>query len=402
MAIAKLSKTLAHYPWGGRGAISELFGWSESNQPEAEWWLGVHPVRPSTLAADGGPLSEWLQRHDARSDLPYLLKVLAPTMPLSLQVHPSTEQAHEGYDREVQQGVALDSGHRLFKDRSAKPELVVALQGGFHALAGVRPLEQTVAALTGLQRGGDASEVQALMTRLQRDGIAQTASWLVGGDQSVATLVSQLSQLADAAAVIASAGEGGREELATDPGVVAADTIIRLREHFPGDPGIAVAMLLHRVDLAPGEALFVDAGVPHAYLEGYAVELMAPSDNVLRGGLTTKHVDADAFVDMVVWQEGPIPRLEPTGGDSSVEVYRPAGHDFQLSRLRGERTQERVGLVGPSIVLCTEGTWQVRGPRGSITASRGEAWAVSQSESPLTLEGSGELWWASPSEGSGQ
>jgi mannose-6-phosphate isomerase len=394
VAIAKLSKTLAHYPWGGSGAISQLFGWSESDKPEAEWWLGVHPVRPSTLAADGGTLSEWLQRYDARSELPYLFKVLAPTMPLSLQVHPSTQQAHEGYDREVQQGVSLDSHNRLFKDRCAKPELVVALHGGFHALAGVRPVEDTIAALTALRAAHSAPAVELFSARLQREGIAHTAAWLLSGDSEVGAVVAQLGELAEMSHAAANPDNAG-------PGAdfvhLTADTIVRLQEHFPGDAGIAVAMLLHRVDLAPGEALFVEAGVPHAYLEGYAVELMAPSDNVLRGGLTPKHVDVDAFLDVVVWQSGAVPRLLPVTDDSGVETYRPTGHDFQLSRLRAEHAHEKVALLGPSIVLCTEGMWQVRGPRGSITASRGEAWAVSQSESPLTLEGSGELWWASPS-----
>lgn len=395
MAIAKLSKTLAHYPWGGSGAISQLFGWSESDKPEAEWWLGVHPVRPSTLAADGGPLAEWLQRHDARSELPYLFKVLAPTMPLSLQVHPSTQQAHDGYDREVQQGVSLDSRNRLFKDRSAKPELVVALQGGFHALAGIRPADETIAILATLRSSYDAPAVEAFSARLQREGIAQTAAWLLGGGAEVSAVVAQLGELAEASRAAGDPPEAGPPE---DPARLAADTIVRLQEHFPGDAGIAVAMLLHRVDLNPGQALFVDAGVPHAYLEGYAVELMAPSDNVLRGGLTPKHVDVEAFVDLVVWQPGAVPRLLPTTDDTGVETYRPVGHDFQLSRLDGQHVSEQVTLSGPSIVLCTQGTWQVRGPRGSITASRGEAWAVSQSESPLTLEGSGELWWASPGE----
>ncbi|AVG24558.1 mannose-6-phosphate isomerase [Pontimonas salivibrio] len=395
MAIAKLSRTLAHYPWGGSGAISELFGWSASDKPEAEWWLGVHPVRPSTLAADGGPLAQWLQRYDARSDLPYLFKVLAPTMPLSLQVHPSTEQAHEGYDREVQQGVSLDASNRLFKDRFAKPELVVALEGGFHALAGVRPVTQTIDALTELRGRSDAPAVDDYISRLEQDGIAQTLGWLLRGGEDVLELVGQLGQLAEAPVT-----QGDRAEGMTghNPVRLATDTILRLQKHFPGDAGIAVAMLLHRVDLDPGEALFVDAGVPHAYLEGYAVELMAPSDNVLRGGLTTKHVDVEAFLDVVVLQPGDAPRLTPEVDDSGVSTYRPAGHGFQLSRLHGSGLQERITLSGPSIVLCTAGSWQVRGPRGSITASRGEAWAVSQSESPLTLEGSGELWWASPSE----
>jgi len=373
MAVGKLSRTLAHYPWGGQGAISELFGWSPTDEPEAEWWLGVHPVRPSTLAADKTPLSEWLQRYDARSDLPYLFKVLAPTMPLSLQVHPTTEQAERGYDAETSAGVALDAPERLYKDRFAKPELVVALDGGFVALAGVRPLAESIDALRALGADGQTPAIDSFIDRLQSSGIPATVEWVLGGGDEVTQLVEQL------------AGQASRN-----------DTLSRLVTHFPADPGIAIAMLLHRADLEPGQALFVDAGVPHAYLEGYAVELMAPSDNVLRGGLTSKHIDTEAFVDIASLKPGPVPMLAPESANQALSVYYPPGQAFDLSRLQGSQVSEKIELSGPSIVLCTEGTWQLRGPRGSVTASRGEAWVVSQSESPMVFEGSGQLWWASP------
>lgn len=373
MAVAKLSRTLAHYPWGGQGAISELFGWSPTDEPEAEWWLGVHPVRPSTLAADKTPLSQWLQRYDARSDLPYLFKVLAPTMPLSLQVHPTTEQAERGYGAETSAGIALDAPERLYKDRFAKPELVVALAGGFIALAGVRPVAQSIDALSALATSSQTPAIDAFIKRLESEGIEPSVEWVLRGGSDVDELVGQLATQAP-----------------------ANDTLSRLVTHFPTDPGIAIAMLLHRADLAPGEALFVDAGVPHAYLEGYGVELMAPSDNVLRGGLTSKHIDTEAFVDIASLEPGPLPVLQPESANAHLSNYQPPGQGFALSRLQGKVVDQKVELTGPSIVLCTEGTWQIRGPRGSVTASRGEAWVVSQSESPVVFEGSGQLWWASP------
>ena len=319
MAVAKLSRTIAHYPWGGSGAISELFGWAPSTEPEAEWWLGVHPVRPSTLAADGNPLSEWLQRYEARSDLPYLFKVLAPTMPLSLQVHPTTEQAEQGFDRESAAKVPLDSPQRMFKDRLAKPELVVALEGGFRALAGVRPVEQSIDALRGIAGSDDTPAIDALVSRLESDGVAQAVAWLLSGAAEVSQLIAELTARAS-----------------------RDDTVRVLSDHFPGDPGIAIALLLHRVDLAAGQALFVDAGVPHAYLDGFAVELMAPSDNVLRGGLTGKHVDTEAFVDIARLEPGPVPALEPTATESAAVAYQPPGQAFQLFHLAGEGLAEKV------------------------------------------------------------
>lgn len=372
MAIAKLSRTLAHYSWGGQGAISDLFGWSPTTEPEAEWWLGVHPVRPSTLAADKTPLAHWLQRHEASADLPYLFKVLAPTMPLSLQVHPTSEQAQDGFESEIQAGIAVDAPERLYRDRHAKPELVVALEGGFDALAGVRSVAESVAELSTIVQLEPSEPIQGFVARLTQSGVDKTVEWLLAGGVDVDAVVADLCHRA------------GR-----------SDTLSRLCEHFPGDPGIAIALLLHRVSLKHGEALFVDAGVPHAYLEGYAVELMAPSDNVLRGGLTTKHVDRDAFVDIAILRPAPVPRLDPmASGD--LWCYEPPGQGFCLWRLVGQSRQVTVELAGPSIVLCTGGQWQLRGPRGSVAANRGEAWVVSQSESPVTFDGSGELWWASP------
>ena len=372
MAVAKLGRTLADYQWGGPGAISRLFGWGEHSEPEAEWWLGVHPLRPSTLAVDGTPLAAWLQRHGGGGELPYLFKVLAPAMPLSLQVHPSTAQAAEGFEREVRSRMDLDDPLRLFKDPFAKPELVVALDGGFSALAGVRPVEEAIQTLKELDPDDQSGPLQGFRERLASQGVAETVRWVMSAGDEVTPLVTALLESA--------AGN---------------DTLRRLTEHFPTDPGVAVGLLLHRVDLAPGEALFVDAGVPHAYLEGYAVELMAPSDNVLRGGLTAKHVDVEAFLDVADFTPGPIPWLSPERkGD--VDHYEPAGHGFGLSRVTGDDIHATATLTGPSIFLCTDGSFQLRGSRGSRTAQRGEAWVASHSESPITLEGSGELWWAGP------
>lgn len=371
MAVAKLGRTLAHYQWGGPGAISKLFGWGEPEEPEAEWWLGVHPLRPSTIAADGKPLADWLQRHGGVGELPYLFKVLAPSMPLSLQVHPSTDQATEGFDREVRGRMDLDDPLRLFKDPSAKPELVVALEGGFSALAGVRAVDDVVASLTELDPD-DESPIGAFRQKLLSDGIDSTVRWLLSGGDEVAQLVAAL--------------QDHREK---------DDTLRRLIQHFPGDPGIAVGLLMHRVDLQHGEGLFVDAGVPHAYLEGYAVELMAPSDNVLRGGLTQKHVDVESFLDVADFTPGGVPWLHPVEREG-VSQYEPVGQCFGLTRVNGDDIHATATLTGPSIFLCTRGSFQLRGSRGSRTTQRGEAWVASHSESPITVEGSGELWWAGP------
>lgn len=369
MAVVAITGQIADYDWGGPASISELFGWTPELNVEAEWWLGTHPLRPSHTA-DGELLTDWLGRKGEEAELPYLFKVLTPRKPLSLQVHPSPAQAHAGFLLEQQAGVPLDAPHRMFKDRFAKPELVVALGGAFHALAGLRPAADTIEALTGLVGDNPGPGVAAWLATLRGGDLQQTIAWLLRGDGDAALVPGELGQLAE-----------------------LDDTLNRLHRHYPGDPGIAVGFMMNRLTLLPGESAFLDAGQLHAYLEGNAIELMAPSDNVLRGGLTGKHVDVNALLDIASFEAGDPPRLEPRVLPAGGVLYQPPGYSFALGLIEGTEVDSTQAIHSPTLVVCTSGVWQVRAGGEERELSPGDA-AMVTGEPQMRLAGSGQLWWA--------
>lgn len=368
MGIVRIQGAIADYPWGGEGALSHLLGWPDSDAMEAEWWLGTHPLRPSHTD-QGEAVSSWLASKGSSTELPYLFKILAPHAPLSLQVHPSAAQAKEGFAREEADGIPLDAPTRLFKDPHPKPELVVALGGPFHALAGIRPVEESISTLEALGSGSGA--VDAFVTRLRTEPIDQVISWLLAGGDEVSSLIAELES------------HSGKD-----------DTLSRLVAHYPGDPGIAVAMLMNRVTLLPGESLLLDAGQLHAYLEGFAIELMAPSDNVLRGGLTSKHVDVPGLLAITDFTPTSPPRLEPKALPGGGVVFAPEGHSFSLGLVEGSEVSASHAVAGPTVVVCTEGEWALECAHDSLTLSKGQAALVDFAEESLRLTGTGQLWWA--------
>ena len=370
MGIALLHGDIADYDWGGRGGISDLLGWPTTEQRQAEWWLGTHPLRP-TRTESGELLSDWLAREQGESELPYLFKVLAPVKPLSLQVHPSPAQAEEGFAREEALGLALDDPHRMFKDRHAKPELVIALAGPFEALAGLRPATETLESLRALTGDTPPAGIAQWMEQLETRSLAQVVSWLLRQEGLAAHVPGELAAYES-----------------------ADDTLARLHRHYPKDPGIAVGLMMNRLTLQPGEAAFLDAGVLHAYLEGFAIELMAPSDNVLRGGLTPKHVDVDRLLDIAVFSEQPPPRLQSVETKGGGRRYQPPHQPWGVGALEGSKVEALHELHGPTLVVCTTGAWTIEGQHSSVTLESGQAAVVSSGEQTLRLAGSGALWWA--------
>ena len=368
MGIVRIQGAIADYPWGGEGALSRLLGWSDFDAMEAEWWLGTHPLRPSHTH-QGETVSSWLASTGSSPELPYLFKILAPHAPLSLQVHPSSAQAQEGFAREEADGVALDAPTRLFKDPHPKPELVVALGGPFHALAGIRPVDETISVLESLGEG--SAPISSFVDRLRFEPMGDVISWLLSGGDEVSFLVSELEARSD-----------------------GDDTLSRLVAHYPGDPGIAVAMVMNRVTLLPGESLFLDAGQLHAYLEGFAIELMAPSDNVLRGGLTSKHVDVPGLLAITDFTPTSPPRLEPAAASGGGVVFAPDGQTFALGLVEGSDVNASHAVSGPTVVVCTEGEWVLQGEHNELPVAHGQAAIVDASEGRLRLTGTGQLWWA--------
>jgi mannose-6-phosphate isomerase len=289
-----------------------------------------------------------------------------------LQAHPTAAQARAGFAAENAAGIPLESPERNYKDDSAKPELIYALSDPFRALCGFRPTAQTRGLLQPL--AGDP-RIAALLDRLVDDASLRTVfEWLITRGPGVDELIGAI--------VEASAG-------ADDP---SWDTVRRLAAAFPGDPGIAISLLMHTAVLRPGQALYLPAGNIHAYLEGVGIELMSASDNVLRGGLTAKHVDVPELLEVLDFRALPVPYLEPERPRPGVAVFRPGEPDFELTAVSPDAATAgvTVPLAGPAIVLCTSGAVTVDGHE----LERGHA-AFLADEPSLAVAGDGMLFVAS-------
>ncbi|MDN4598412.1 mannose-6-phosphate isomerase, class I [Leifsonia virtsii] len=382
-----IGNTPRDYAWGSTTAIAGLLGTEPSGGPEAELWLGAHPGSPARVldpALTGGApdLAAWQPTHD----LPYLLKVLAADGPLSLQAHPSPEQARAGFERENAAGLAADSPDRNYKDPFHKPELIFALSDPFEALCGFRDPAESRDALLRLAAAAPGGAVLSGFARTLEgepgEVLRRATEWILGDDTEVDLLVTE---------VVAAA-----QKLPDDRD---ADTVRMLHAAFPGDPGIVLALLLNRATLRPGQVLYLPAGNIHAYLRGLGIELMAASDNVLRGGLTRKRIDVPELVSVLDFTPIQATPLAPEHPAPGVEVFRPDVPDFRLTRVEvgGEAASAGLPLDGPAIVLCTEGTLELRGRTGSFTVHRGESVLVTPDEGPLEVaSGTGTLFVATP------
>ena len=403
-----IRNTPRDYAWGSHTAIAGFLGTEPSGAPEAELWLGAHPGSPAKIvdAATVGhaDLAEWIAaepeqalgaRFAARgARLPFLLKVLAAERPLSLQAHPTTEQAEAGYEREDLDGIAVDAYDRNYRDRNHKPELIVAVSETFDALSGFRPLDEVQGVLETLRSADAASErpepgaLDLVADRLGGDDpLEDTVEWLLrdgrGGDTGEAAwVVERVTLLATSDVALAS------------PWADSFRTVTDLAAEYPGDPGIVISLLLNRVRLRRGEALFLAAGNIHAYLRGLGMELMASSDNVLRGGLTPKHIDVTELLEVLDFTPIAPPRLAPETPSPGVSTFRPDVPDFVLHRVEAGADVARVTIDGPSIVLVEGGDVHVDGATGSIHLARGSAVYVTPDEGELVVSGPGVAWIA--------
>jgi mannose-6-phosphate isomerase len=362
----------------------------------AELWLGAHPSAPSRVLVadgpgDGEPLDAVVRRDPAGTlganvsarfgpVLPYLLKVLAAERPLSLQVHPSIAQATAGYDAEESAGIPLTAPDRSYRDRNHKPEMLLALTP-FDALCGFRlPLEaaellEGLAAtltrdLAAILRSLPPEEaIEAAVRRLLEDGSRPTPG-------EVATVVDACR---------------ARLELGS-PHPGADRTVLRLAEAYPGDPGVVTSLLLNQFTLEPGQAVFVPAGTVHAYQHGFAVELMSGSDNVLRAGLTSKHMDIPELLATIVYVGGPPVRVTPEQVSPVTQVFHAPVDDFVLSVTRlPDGAEHRLPGRGPRILLCLDGHATLRTAGGTLELARGGSAFVAASEGPVSLSGPGTV-----------
>lgn len=375
------------YAWGSRTHLAELLGGEvPSPHPQAELWLGAHRDEPSQLLGEHArSLADALRddpvgtlgptRRVRWSDrLPYLLKVLAAEEPLSLQAHPSAEQAAAGYAREEAAGVPRTAADRNYPDPLPKPELLCALTE-FHALAGFREPEQTVRLLRALDVRALDHHTELLAAQPDADGLrALFTTWITLPQRAVDELV---PALLDGCVAHARA----RGEFTTE-----ARTLLDLGERYPGDAGVLAALLLNRLALAPGQCLYQPAGSPHSYLAGAGVELMANSDNVLRCGLTPKHVDVPELLRVLDFSPG-APTLLPGEGTGPVRRFSPSEF-FSLARCAfdGGEPEADLGIEGPRIVVAVEGAVRVRSSRGqSQEIPRGGAAWVPACDGPVSV-----------------
>ncbi len=364
--MQQLTGTIQNYEWGDRRFLAELQARPVSGEPEAEWWLGAHPKAPSQLA-DGRSLAdaiaadptECLGREVAGrfGELPFMAKILAVAQPLSIQSHPSAAQARAGFDRENGHGIPLDSPTRTYRDPNHKPELICALTP-FETKCGFRPLEATRELFAALGGGPLAEMAQRLgQPGTDAEVVADILGWLLrSGPERGAEL---------AAATVNAAAQVPRG----GPYDAALDWSATLAEVFAGDAGVVVALLMNHVSLEPGQAVFLGPGRLHAHLDGAGVELMANSDNVVRGGFTPKHIDVEELLTVVDCTPGKPPVQTANGSSHYFESPTP---EFRLGRHEiGEPTHFTVD--GPEILLVTSGEVELQARCGAVPIRTGQA-----------------------------
>ncbi len=359
----RLEPALQHYAWGSTHAIPGLLGFAVEERPVAEAWFGAHPLAPARLVGAGAETLDALVSQDPHAvlgedvvarfgrELPYLLKLIAAASPVSLQVHPSRARARLGYEREERAGVPIDAAERSYRDRNHKPELVFALSQ-LDAMVGFRAPRRAAELLVGLQSSLAERLHKLLTSDPSPEGVRAAFEWL---------LTPSTRPNAEEVAALARACQ--RRLDAGSPSPRTDRTVIRLHAQYPGDPGAVTSVLLNPVTLQPGEVLFVPAGAVHAYLEGFAVELMANSDNVLRAGLTSKHVDVPELLDNLDTVAAPPIRIAPEHVFTSTDVFYAPVDDFELSvtQLQDETHEVRLPGRGPRVLLCLDGAAHLRG-----------------------------------------
>ena len=377
--LLKITNQARDYAWGSHTLISDYFGIPATGQPMAEIWFGTHPASPAYLESSPDlTLTEKLQGHH----LSFLLKILAADEALSIQAHPNSEQAQRGFLRENQMGIALDAPTRNYRDDKHKPEVIVALSD-FEALCGFRPIAEIQDLLGDLGSHGQASVAL----------VELSVAWikLLNHDNGLQALFSDVANRRGnfdgiAAELAAMADYDSRFALAA-----------KLNEIYPGDPGVLLALFLNHVFLEPGESLFLPAGNIHAYLSGLGVEVMAASDNVLRGGLTSKHIDVSELEAVLNFRPMPVPKVKSVELLSGLVHYPCDTDDFLLYRLEpnGQRVLAEISLPGESIILCTAGEVAISNSLDeSQILRRGEAAYLSGEARYFSMSGSGTAFLA--------
>ncbi len=387
--MQRLTGQIRDYAWGSLTAIPELLGNDPTGEPQAEYWLGAYPVAPADIDGVGLDVAlhdhpEWVGDRTYRAfgdRFPVLMKILAAEQPLSLQAHPNREQAEEGFARENQAKIPLTAPERIYRDDWPKPEILVALTG-FDALCGFRDPAQTVDLFTRL--GADESLKSVIGPLSQRKGPAAMAEVFLD--------ILSLGHADYTTEVLRLARPHADEE--TDLGLFAR-TALELNRSFPAHPSILAALLLNRIHLEPGQGLFLPTRTLHSYLSGVGIEVMASSDNVLRGGLTTKHIDVDELirvVDFTPVEAAPVATEE----DGGFTRYLTPTPEFAL--WRGELSSQPLAIPRVDscrIALVIDGEAHLRHDETIIDLATGEAVLIPYGED-VQATGSATIFVSAP------
>lgn len=400
----KLRNVIQKYPWGSPTLIPDLIGADNpGGEPFAEMWMGVHERGPSKIILDSGTeveLNTVIAKQsreilgpsaDERFDgeLPFLFKVLAAEQPLSIQAHPNRTQAMKGFAEEEKRGIPLDDFARSYRDRNHKPEVICALTR-FTAMCGFR--EPRV--IDSLYRELDSDIYRRHVS--PAESLENSTAWIRTFFRNLMELPPGMQQrLSEEAASWAEAHSDGASAASE------AQLILRFRRFFGNDVGVQAPLYLNVVRLQPGEALFQPAGVLHAYVEGMGVELMANSDNVLRGGLTKKHVNVGELLKVLSFAPRPADVLHGKDAGRYVSRYDTPIDEFELLRIRTDQkdTVLRSRRSSVEMGICTAGEFTLRSSLGDAAAatlkvSRGESFLVPYAWGDYILEGSGMIYIA--------
>jgi len=389
LTIGLLKNTIQKYAWGSTTAIQELLGEKNfSHEPVAELWMGVHPKAPSLVDFEGHwiPLTELIAKNPKEflgksvarkfdNQLPYLFKVLAAAKPLSIQAHPSLKLAKKGFENENNQGIPLNAANRNYKDDNHKPECICALTT-FWALYGFRNIAAILSLMGKICPVGLSDELDQLQKQTDSEGLKQFFTLLMSMDGG------------HKKRVIDEAVQNAKQRSNEDP---AFHWMTRLSVEYPFDIGIFSPLFLNLIQLKPGQALFLPAGELHAYLEGVGIELMANSDNVLRGGLTPKHVDVQALLKVLNFKPRPIDILEEKKKDKTEWVYASFAAEFVLSAIsisNGELYRNS-NLKSVEILLCTEGAARIEDSSNKKTTliKKGDSVVIPAAVKAYTIKG---------------
>ncbi|CAH6993581.1 Mannose-6-phosphate isomerase [Vibrio chagasii] len=390
MSLFKLDNVIQNYAWGSKDSINQLFGIVNPNQePQAEIWMGAHPNGCSKVGDTSESLSHMIDENKidvlggytaARfGELPFLFKVLAAETPLSIQVHPNKRKSELGFERENALGIPLNASNRNYKDPNHKPELVYALTF-YKAMNGFRPIDDIIALFEEADIPSLAIELNVLKANVDSDSLKSFFSAIMSleGDRKA----SALNELYAAHARPAKTAMG-REALQYS---------IEFKQYYPGDIGLFAPLMLNTVELAPGEAMFLFAETPHAYVQGTGLEIMANSDNVLRAGLTPKYIDVPELIDNTIFE--PIKpediRLKPVLKEGKMSYPIPVD-DFGFDILSATDESKSQYLRSAEILFCVEGEATVTSEGQSVSLKPGESVFVSSNSSVYQYQGNGIL-----------